>query len=289
MRDGEAQFHEPALPGRSTVSLRSRGPYRPRWPAREERHRRPYAGPRWRLEAAMEVTESTQTAARRSYGSGSLYVRRDKAGCETWYGHWRADGTQLKRRIGDKRATGSRDGLTRTQAEAELRRQMAGVKPATHVSGDALTIADLGDRYLADLKRQGRKRATLVAVESAVRVWFRPFLVDKDLRKLKSEDVSDLIKLMETGKRPGPREIGDRRYGRPVGPKSIRNYIGTLSATLAFAVREGWLSSNVAQRAKLPAKQQTNEIRFLTADEVRLLVESAQAGDYHAIDRALYL
>ena len=58
-------------------------------------------------------------AARRSYGTGSLYVRTDKNGRETWYGHWRADGGQLKRRIGPKRAEGSRDGLTRTQAEAD--------------------------------------------------------------------------------------------------------------------------------------------------------------------------
>ena len=45
-------------------------------------------------------------AARRSYGTGSLYVRTDKNGRETWYGHWRTDGAQLKRRIGPKRAEG---------------------------------------------------------------------------------------------------------------------------------------------------------------------------------------
>lgn len=65
---------------------------------------------------------STQQANRRPYGTGSLYVRADRNGRETWYGHWRANGRQVKRRIGDTRATGSRDGLTRPQAEAELRR-----------------------------------------------------------------------------------------------------------------------------------------------------------------------
>lgn len=53
---------------------------------------------------------STTQANRRSYGSGSLYVRADGTGRETFYGKWRSNGRQVKRRIGDKRATGSHDG-----------------------------------------------------------------------------------------------------------------------------------------------------------------------------------
>ena len=33
---------------------------------------------------------------RRSYGTGSLYVRTDRQGRGTWYGHWRANGRQVK-------------------------------------------------------------------------------------------------------------------------------------------------------------------------------------------------
>ena len=61
---------------------------------------------------------------RRSYGTGSLYIRTDGNGRESWYDKWRANGRQVKRRIGLKRAEGARDGLTRTQAEQELRRLM---------------------------------------------------------------------------------------------------------------------------------------------------------------------
>jgi hypothetical protein len=61
-------------------------------------------------------------ASRRSYGTGSLYFRTDTAGRETWYGHCRANGRQINRRIGPTRVDAGRDGLTRTQAEAELRR-----------------------------------------------------------------------------------------------------------------------------------------------------------------------
>jgi hypothetical protein len=60
------------------------------------------------------------TVARRSYGTGSLWERTDSGGSVTWYGQWRQDGQLRKRRLGVKRAQGSSEGLTRTQAEREL-------------------------------------------------------------------------------------------------------------------------------------------------------------------------
>ena len=81
---------------------------------------------------------------RRSYGTGALFERVDSGGTVTWYGKWRTDGAQIKRRLGPKRAEASRDGLTRRQAEAELRRLMADVKPIRQ--GEALTLAELGRR-----------------------------------------------------------------------------------------------------------------------------------------------
>ena len=95
---------------------------------------------------------TARKTTRRPYGAGSLYVRGG-----VWYAHWRADGgRQVKRRVGPMRVEGSRDGLTRSQAEAELRRLIAETKPARMTAGDALTMADLGRRYLANLERQSR-------------------------------------------------------------------------------------------------------------------------------------
>lgn len=59
---------------------------------------------------------------RRSYGTGSLYVRTDRNGRDTWYGYWRTNGREVRRRIGLRRTAASQEGLTRAQAEAELRR-----------------------------------------------------------------------------------------------------------------------------------------------------------------------
>jgi integrase len=226
-------------------------------------------------------------AAKRSYGSGSLYVHTDAAGRELYYGRWRSGSKHLNRCLGPKRK--GKLGLTLPQAEAELRRLIAEVKPTRSTGGEALTIAELGRRYVADLERQGRKKATVVAVQSILRVWLEPFLEDRDLRSIKAEEVNDLILLMEQGERPGPRQKGDRRYGRPVGAKSIRNYIGTLSALLGFAERKKWIATNVARRIDLPQATRSEDIHFLEVDEVNALVSAAQPGTYEPIDRALYL
>ena len=59
--------------------------------------------------------------SRRSYGTGSLLTRTERAtgprgGLAN--GKWRHDGRQVMRKIGPKRTDGTRQGLTRTQAES---------------------------------------------------------------------------------------------------------------------------------------------------------------------------
>jgi hypothetical protein len=163
-------------------------------------------------------------ASRRSYGTGSLIVRTDSTGRETWYGKWRSHGRQVMRRVGPKRAAGSRAGLTRTQAEAKLR-QLIAESPGGQAPEERLTLAD-APRYLRHLEAKGRKRSTVVAAESCLRVWLLPTLGDKALDAIRCEDVEDLMARMEAGDRPDR----PRARSKPCGPKSIRNYIGTLSA-----------------------------------------------------------
>ena len=79
--------------------------------------------------------------SRRSYGTGSLFTARGK-----WYGKWRVGDQQIRRAIGPKRQPGSREGLTRKQAEAELRRLMQTTRPAPRTDG--ITFEDAANEYL---------------------------------------------------------------------------------------------------------------------------------------------
>ncbi len=213
--------------------------------------------------------------AKRSYGTGSLYLRADGAGGEVWYGHWRHNGRQVKRKIGRKRAPGARDGLTRSQAEAELRRLISTTQVKA-VAGERLTVAEVSARYVAHAERRGRKLSTRANVESETRVHLEPFFRDRSLDSIESADVIDLIGTLE---------------GKGLSPKSIRNVIATLAALFNFAKapQRRWATENPCEGVELPAVPERTEVRFLTLEEVDAAVANAPKGMYQAIDRALIL
>lgn len=214
--------------------------------------------------------------ARRAPNTGSIIVRRDGNGQETYYGKWSVDGRQVKRRIGARRAAGSRDGFTRAQAEGELRKLMAETKVMPVTKGNALTIAELGEKYIADLRRRKLKESTVIAVSSALDVHLIPYFAGKSIASVRPEDVEDLIAKME-------------RDG--LAPKSIRNYIGTLSALYNYArgPRRQWAARNPCEGVDLPEIVPPDEIRYLELPEVDALISAACEGAYEALDRALYL
>ncbi len=211
---------------------------------------------------------------RRSYGTGRVYTREEINGRETYYGSWWAGDKRVNRKLGAKRAPGERDGLTATQAEAELRRRMAD-DGATAKLGERIDIAELGRRYRRHLEAQGRKKATLTAVDSTLNIWINPVLGDRETSRVTPEDVEDLMRTM----------------GQRLGPKSIRNHIGTLSAMYRHAMhpRRKWATVNPCEAIDLPAREDSEEIRFLTPDEVEQLANAAVPGEHQSLDRALYL
>jgi integrase len=214
-------------------------------------------------------------AKRRSYGTGSLIVRVDRAGREVWYGKWRANGRQVMRRIAPKRGGAAKDGLTRTQAEGELRRLMDEVRVAPTV-GELLTVEEVGVRYRAHADRRGRKKSTLKNIESEVRVHLAPFFGARSFDSITSEDVLDLVAVLEEEKE--------------LAPKTIQNIVTTLSGLFNFAKapQRRWASHNPCVGLELPAVPESEEIRFLTLEEVDALVENAREGLFQALDRAMY-
>ncbi|UGS35249.1 tyrosine-type recombinase/integrase [Capillimicrobium parvum] len=229
------------------------------------------------------MTTSLAEKPRRSYGTGGLFVRADRSGRQTWYGKWRTNGRQIKRRIGPKRGEGSRDGLTRTQAEAELRRLIAETPGAARV-GERLTMHEAGRRYTRYLAASGRKPSTLAAVRGHLAHWIEPFFADRAIDGIRTEDVADLVTLMQAGQRPG----GLRRT-KPLSPKTIRNAIGTLNALMSYAQRKGWTGSNPVLDLELPVVEPDEDIRFLEPVEVEAVGAAATSGTYEAVDRALYI
>jgi integrase len=227
-------------------------------------------------EAGSASPRGGRPAVKRSYGTGSLRARRDKAGAETWYGEWYAHGRRVKRRIGPRREPGSRQGLTRTQAEAELRRLTAETRVTARPTGGRLSVAEVSSRYVAHAERRGRKLSTRLHIESETRVHLVPFFGDRALDSIDPGEVLDLIGRLE---------------GKGLKPKSIRNIVATLSALFNFAraPQRGWATRNPCEGLELPAIPEHNEVRFLTLDEVYGAIAAARPGPFQAIDRSLYL
>lgn len=209
----------------------------------------------------------------RKYGTGSLTIREGKRG-QTWYGQWWSNGGKVSRAIGPVRKPGSKDGLTEKMAETELRRLMQTVERKADPR-KAMTFAAADELYRKHLERAGRKRATLTAIESCFRVWVIPFWGSKPIAEVTYHDVERLISTME-------------RKG--LAPKSIHNYVGTMSGLFNYGLdpRRAWVTTNPCADVELPAVQASEEIRFLTVEEVDALIRAVPEGPYADLDRVLY-
>jgi integrase len=71
-------------------------------------------------------------------------------------------------------------------------------------------------------------------------------------------------------------------------PKSIRNWMGLLYATFAYAKKKGWCSSNPCEGVEMPAKDRSEEIHFLNTEELQALLRST-GGRLAQLDRLMYL
>ena len=96
----------------------------------------------------------------RPRGTGSLLLHTDASGSNSWYGKWRVDGRQVMRKLGEARKPGTRQGLTRGQAETLLASARA-ASSATPASREGIDMAEAGRRFLAHKQTLGLKRSTL--------------------------------------------------------------------------------------------------------------------------------
>jgi integrase len=206
-------------------------------------------------------------ATRRSYGSGSLFEHRG-----SWYGRWYDGPARVKRKLGPVRTPGERDGLTRAQAEKEMRRRMETEGPtvATH---SRLTVEEAGTRMINHLETLGRKPTTLTVSRSLLRTHLSKHLASTTIDAIGRSDIERLMARM-------------RRDG--AGPKLIVNAITLLGQIFTFGQRRGWCTSNPCLQVDRPQPPDDTEIHHLDLDEVEALIAAVPGDDFGPTDRALY-
>ena len=180
----------------------------------------------------------------------------------------------MKRRIGPKRIPSTREGLTRTQAEAELRRLIGSIEH-TAVLRERLTVAEAGELLVASVRARGRKRATVETYASAVRVQLAPFFGGRTLDRIGRREIEAFIAHMA---------------GSGRSPKTTLNALGILHSIFELARREGWVASNPCTLVEKPrATDGDPDIRFLEPEEVEALLRGVPDDDLGRIERRMYL
>jgi integrase len=223
------------------------------------------------MESSSQAAKST---SRRPRGTGALIVKRDAAGRETWYGKWWVGAAQVKRRVGPKRVPSTREGLTRTQAEAELRRLMGSVEPVL-ARRERVTVEDAATPLIANLQAKGRKRATIETYRSVVRIQLVPFFGARTLDRIGRREIEAFISDMT-------------RSGRAA--KTTLNALGVLHSIFEYARREEWVQSNPCTLVDKPrASDGDPDIRFLEPEEVEALLRGVPDDDLGGVERRMYL
>lgn len=204
---------------------------------------------------------------RRSYGSGHLFVYR-----ASWYAKWYVGSRQVKRKVGAVRPKGSRDGLTRSQAEREMRKLIREVKPTPQ---ERLTLTEVGDAYIAHLRDlRGRKASTIQDYEGILRR-SKTDLPKKTVERLAPADFESLVTAMRK---------------RGLSAKTIGNHLIFLHGLFAFAVKRGWTPSNPVASVERPVTEGADpDIRFIDPKELDALLEHIPDDDLGAMERPLYV
>lgn len=206
---------------------------------------------------------------KRTYGLGSVFIHRG-----AWYGRWWADGTRLKRRLGPIREVGSRDGLTRKQAEMVLRRLMSEVRVV--LPEERITYKEVGDRYLHHLEHvKQRKSSTIQDYKIIHNKHFVPhFGENKPVIDIGTREIASYITAKSTGK-DAAKSKGKGKDKVGLSRKTIVNHLNFAHGVFAFAVKHGWCPSNPVAMTDRPAQEDADaDIRFLNLAELEAVLRA---------------
>jgi len=213
--------------------------------------------------------------AKRSYGTGRLYVRVDSTGVEAWYGSWWAGSRRVKRKIGPKRPPGGTKGLTRVQAERELRKRID--HDLILARTERKTLTEAGELYIEHLEKvMNRKRSTIQDYRGYLRGHLGKYFGERPIERIDPPRVAGYLKQK--------REDG-------LSSKTVQNHLNFLHGIFAFSLKRGWVNSNPLEHVDRPTKAHSphRRIRFLQPKELDLLLAAVPDDERGLVERALYL
>lgn len=196
-------------------------------------------------------------SAKRPYGAGALFEKHG-----AWYGRWRLpDGRRLSRRVGPVRQPGTDEGLTRREAEAQLRKLMLAEEIAPTPKAAARHTVDDAAIALIEHKRvQGVSHSYLQTLSAAQRCHFGP-VGSMTLRKVHRRDVEAMSAALLT---------------RGLAPKTVSNTLKILHGVFEHAIDLEWTNDNPVRRAARPrhVRDSDPDLCFLTLEALEAVLRA---------------
>jgi integrase len=209
----------------------------------------------------MQPQDNPQYRTVRHDGDGTLFVRRDRRGRETWYGKFSVQGRQVKKALGPP---GS---LNERKAKKALAALIATYKPKAPVN-ERKTVPDAAEALITSLEDDGAKASTVYGYRSVAKR-FRFF--DKMIHKLTERDIRAFEKDLQ---------------GRAAATRW--QTLRLLEATLRYAVAEGWANDVPAVR-KPKSRRGSTPVRYLRPQELERVLEKYPDDPKGRVMRALTL
>jgi integrase len=215
------------------------------------------------------------TNTRRERGDGSLTLRGNAKGGETWICFWRQNGRGVMRSLGPKRSAAQPRGLTKPQAEAAFKKLREDTDPRP-ARAQRRTLAEVGAELIRAKRAAGRKPATIEAYDSGLRMHIVPFFGVQDVDKINREDV---------------RRFDAELEAKGLAPKSRANTLGALHSLIEFALSEGWATGeNPVKRVPKPVKLHVDaDLHFLDLEEIEALLRAVPSDALGRVERVMYL
>jgi integrase len=206
--------------------------------------------------------------ARRTYGTGGVIVRRG-----SYFGKWRVGDRQVMRKLGPVRKVGTSTGLTKAQAEAQLRKLMAEVK---YVAPDErLSFGEVAERYIDHVEHvMHRKASTVQDYRIFVRKHLAPHFGGKAITRITTDDVAAYLTI---------------KSRRGLSPKTISNHLTFAHGVFQFAVKRGLTASNPVAAVDRPKSTGANpDFRYLDIEDFEAVLGAIPDDLLGPTDRALY-
>lgn len=180
----------------------------------------------------------------------------------------------MNRRIGLKRPRGGEQGLTKPEAEEELRRMMLRDRPLE--AGDEVTFATAAELMLGELEEIGRKPTTLANYRSILGFRLLPRFGESSVNRVRRSQVEAFAAQMI-------------REGAAAHTRA--NVLKLLSQVFNYSLRQRWCRENPCLGVRRPQIRPHQDIRFLGRREFEATLNAIDVAKepFGAIDRAIVL